>query len=266
MRPVDSGPGLTVGLVVHGQSRQDRRRAYYSDVLYACNKELVFDYLRDRHAIGRPSAARLRAARLGLPADNSQTLMRGLHFAIVDEADGILIDEARTPLIISREHEAEMSSPLCDALLEVARKLAPDTDYKVSEARRTVRLTPAGQAALPEMLGSLEGHWKAKRARDELIEQALAALWLYRRDQHYIVADQKISDCRRIYRQNHAGPAVAAWAPATDRGKGGLSHDGSSRDADTDHISTLFSALSLAVRYDRYGLGGCGRVPLRLRA
>jgi preprotein translocase subunit SecA len=192
LRPVYEALGLTVGLAVHGQSRPDRRHAYYSDVLYACNKELVFDYLRDRHAIGRPSAARLRAARLRLPADNSQTLMRGLHFAIVDEADGILIDEARTPLIISREHEAEMSTPLCEALLEAARKLTPDADYKVSQVKRTVRLTPAGQAALPNMLGSLAGHWKAKRARDELIEQALAALWLYRRDQHYIVADQKV--------------------------------------------------------------------------
>src|SRR3981081_1728094 len=114
LRPVYEALGLTVGLAVHGQSRPDRRHAYYSDVLYACNKELVFDYLRDRHAIGRPSAARLRAARFRLPADNSQPLMRGLPFAIVDEADVILIDEARTPLIISREHEAEMSTPLCE--------------------------------------------------------------------------------------------------------------------------------------------------------
>ncbi|WP_247386065.1 MULTISPECIES: DEAD/DEAH box helicase [unclassified Bradyrhizobium] len=192
LRPVYEALGLEVGLAVHGQPRPERRRAYYSDVLYACNKELVFDYLRDRHAIGRPSAARLRASCLGLPADNSQTLMRGLHFAIVDEADSILIDEARTPLIISREHEAEMSTALCNAILQAARKLSPVVHYGVSEVRRSVRLTPEGQAALPGLLSSLEGHWKAKRAREELVQQALAALLLYRRDQHYIVADQKI--------------------------------------------------------------------------
>ena len=192
LRPVYEVLGLEVGLAIHGQSRPDRKRAYYSDVLYACNKELVFDYLRDRHAIGRPSDARLRASRLGMPPDHSQTLMRGLHFAIVDEADSILIDEARTPLIISREHGAEMSTALCDVLLGAARKLSEELHYKISEVKRSVRLTPAGQSALPDLLASLEGHWKAKRAREELIQQALAALLLYRRDQHYIVVEEKI--------------------------------------------------------------------------
>ena len=192
LRPVYEALGLTVGLAIHGQARPDRRQAYGQDVLYACNKELAFDYLRDRHAAGRPSAARLKAANLGRPNAGSQMLMRGLHFAIVDEADGILIDEARTPLIISREHEAEMDTPLCEMLLAAAGKMIKEVDYQLSQAKRTVRLTPKGQAELPRLLGGLEGHWKAKRAREELVEQALAALLLYRKDQHYIVADQKI--------------------------------------------------------------------------
>ena len=118
--------------------------------------------------------------------------MRGLHFAIVDEADGILIDEARTPLIISREHEPDMDAALCELLLDVARGLSVGADYEVIAAQRSVRLTTAGQAALPALLADLKGHWRAKRAREELMEQALAALLLYAKDQHYIVAEDKI--------------------------------------------------------------------------
>jgi preprotein translocase subunit SecA len=191
LRPVYEALGLTVGLAVHGQSPLVRGRAYACDVLYACNKELVFDYLRDRHAIGRPSSARVKAARLARPR-GAQTLMRGLHFAIVDEADGILIDEARTPLIISHEHEPDMTVALCETLLAAARQLIEEADYKILKAARSVRLTPKGQAELPKLLTELQGHWKARRARQELVEQALAALWLYRRDQHYIVAEGKI--------------------------------------------------------------------------
>ncbi len=192
LRPVYEALGLSVGLAIHGQPRPERRQAYECDVLYGCNKELVFDYLRDRHAIGRPSATRIKAARLGRANDEPDTLMRGLHFAIVDEADGILIDEARTPLIISREHEADMDDALCKLLLDAARSLTVGVDYEVVSARRSIKLTPAAQAKLPQLLQTLQGHWRAKRAREELVEQALAALLLYAKDQHYIIVEDKI--------------------------------------------------------------------------
>jgi preprotein translocase subunit SecA len=191
LRPVYEALGLSVGLAIHGQQPPVRSRAYACDVLYACNKELVFDYLRDRNAIGRPSSARVRAAQLARPGD-AHVLMRGLHFAIVDEADGILIDEARTPLIISREHEPDMPPSLCETLLAAARRLEPHVDFTIAKARRMVRLTPKGQGELIGLQAALDGHWKAKRAREELVEQALAAFWLYRKDQHYIIADGKI--------------------------------------------------------------------------
>lgn len=191
LRPVYETLGLTVGLVVHDQSPQQRASAYACDVVYACNKELVFDYLRDRNAIGRPSQARIMASRLAHPRE-SRGVMRGLHFALVDEADGILIDEARTPLIISREHEPDMPGSLCATLLTAARGLRTGDDFTILKARRTVRLTPAGRERISALQASLEGHWKAKRAREELVEQALAALWLYHRDQHYIVTDGKV--------------------------------------------------------------------------
>jgi preprotein translocase subunit SecA len=81
---------------------------------------------------------------------------------------------------------------LCELLLDVARGLSVGADYEVIAAQRSVRLTTAGQAALPALLADLKGHWRAKRAREELMEQALAALLLYAKDQHYIVAEDKI--------------------------------------------------------------------------
>src|SRR6266849_5148579 len=97
--------GLTVGLVEHGQQFQDRQRAYACDVTYCTNKELVFDYLRDRLALGtRRAHARLLVDELfqdRAAGSSRKLLLRGLNFAIVDEADSVLIDEARTPLILS---------------------------------------------------------------------------------------------------------------------------------------------------------------------
>ena len=105
LAPVYNALGLTVGLVEQGQQPQDRQRAYACDITYCTNKELVFDYLRDRLALGaapRPRAPPARRDFQDQASGRSQRLLlRGLHFAIVDEADSVLIDEARTPLILS---------------------------------------------------------------------------------------------------------------------------------------------------------------------
>ncbi len=104
MRPVYEALGLSVGVVTQGQHPTARRQAYACDVTYCTNKDLVFDYLRDRIALGRKtSRIQLQIERVsGQSSRLSRLLLRGLHFAIVDEADSVLIDEARTPLIISR--------------------------------------------------------------------------------------------------------------------------------------------------------------------
>jgi preprotein translocase subunit SecA len=116
LRPVIERFGLTVGLIVHGQENGERRQAYAADVVYGTNKEITFDYLRDQTALAeaRGSARRKVAELLGRTRE--PLLMRGLHFAIVDEADSIFIDEARTPLILSRELEAEDASLYVTAL------------------------------------------------------------------------------------------------------------------------------------------------------
>ena len=178
---------LTVGVVAHGVARDERVRAYACSITYCTNKELVFDYLRDRVALGgRVGAAQLRARRVigGQPA---QTVLRGLHFAIVDEADSIFIDEARTPLILAVQ-AGEV--PHADAHAQALAVVAPfqrDLHFRLDDARRELHLTEAGALALAAATAGLGGPWGAAHQRGHLGTQALRALHLFRRDEHYLV-------------------------------------------------------------------------------
>jgi len=189
MRPLYQALGLSVGFVVAGMSSEARRRAYGCDVTYCTNKELVFDYLRDRITLGRkPGRIHLKIARLAAPpARASQLLLRGLHFAIVDEADSVLIDEARTPLIISDGGEVGDVAAFRNALASAA-ELEPGIDFTIDERERAVKLTEAGRTRLVEIFRAAGTRWR----RDELALQALTALHLMRRDTHYLIKDGKV--------------------------------------------------------------------------
>src|SRR5262245_16334512 len=128
--PVFAALGLTVGLVQSGQAASDRKAAYASDVTYCTNKELVFDYLRDRIAYRRErEGAPLQAAnQSGGPREGF--LLRGLHYAIIDEADSVLIDEARTPLIISAEKDNSGELGLYQTALDISRGLTVGQHYR----------------------------------------------------------------------------------------------------------------------------------------
>ena len=197
LAPVYNALGLTVGVVEHGQPPQDRQRAYASDVTYCTNKELVFDYLRDRLALG-PRRARTRLLideifKTAPAVRHQPLLLRGLHFAIVDEADSVLIDEARTPLILSGMQEgAEIEAGLYETALDIARRLAPGEEFHVRANEKAIRLTAHGERQIAKLAAGLPGLWAIRRARDELVVNALAALYLYRRDVQYIVADGKV--------------------------------------------------------------------------
>src|SRR5262245_14519241 len=189
--------GLTVGVVEHGQEAQDRQRAYACDVTYCTNKELVFDYLRDRLALGaRRGRARLLVDELcktSLAGQSQRLLLRGLHFAIVDEADSVLIDEARTPLILSgMPGEAENDTGLYETALDFARRLVPGEDFHVLASQKAIRLTAHGEGRMAELTVGLQGLWAIRRAREELVQQALSALHFFRRDVQYIIADGKV--------------------------------------------------------------------------
>jgi preprotein translocase subunit SecA len=196
-RPAFNALGLTVGLIEHAQQPQDRQRAYACDVTYCTNKELVFDYLRDRLALGaRRGRARLLVDELfktRLAGQSQRLLLRGLHFAIVDEADSVLIDEARTPLILSgMPGEAENDAGLYETALDFARRLVPGEDFQVLANRKAIRLTAHGEGRMAELAVGLQGSWAIRRAREELVQQALSAIHFFRRDVQYIVADGKV--------------------------------------------------------------------------
>jgi preprotein translocase subunit SecA len=197
LRPVYESLGLTVGLVEHDQNHEARRRTYACDITYCTNKDLVFDYLRDRLALGaRRSSARLLIDGLfgTTSAERSRhTMLRGLDFAIVDEADSVLIDEARTPLILSgTQEDADNDAGSYGVALDLARKLERGEHFLAAADERIIRLTERGERRLAELASSLGGLWSIRRAREELVQQALSALYLFRRDTQYIVSDGKV--------------------------------------------------------------------------
>ncbi|HET6789670.1 MAG TPA: prepilin peptidase, partial [Aquabacterium sp.] len=133
MTPLYRFLGLEVGVVVQGMARPARRQAYACAITYCTNKELAFDYLRDRVATQkRASRMHLALQRLGGDArDEPDLVLRGLHFAIVDEADSVFIDEARTPLILSVSRDAARESADAEAALALASQLVQGQDYSV---------------------------------------------------------------------------------------------------------------------------------------
>ena len=194
LRPVYEALGLSVGLVVHGLDADLRRAGYACDVTYCTNKDVVFDYLRDRMALGaRRSAARRLVDDLSdHHRRDNRLLLRGLQVAIVDEADSVLIDEARTPLILSGNDGHEGAAEMFDTALDLARALVASADFIIRRDERAVNLTPDGRTRLTDMTATRAGIWLARRAREELVEQALQALHFFHRDVQYVVVDGKV--------------------------------------------------------------------------
>jgi preprotein translocase subunit SecA len=192
MRPLFASLGLSVGTVLSGMSAAARRAAYACDITYCTGKELVFDYLKDRAAVGGESnRMRLRLGGL-LGAPVAPLLLRGLHFAIVDEADSIFIDEARTPLILSEKTGGEVDTLHFAEGLALAREMTEGVHFTVRHAHRELLLTPAGRQWLTERSLTLGREWRVRNAREHLAAQALRALHLFHRDQHYLVKDDKV--------------------------------------------------------------------------
>jgi preprotein translocase subunit SecA len=195
MGPVYEALGLSVGLIVSGMGPAARRSAYACDVTYCTNKEVAFDYLKDRIALGgRASRLRLLIERLAdAPGRAERLIHRGLHFGIVDEADSVLVDEARTPLIISDRRERGDEEQVYRTALELARELEAGRDFSVAEREREVRILDAGSRRLAEWAPTAGGIFSGRRRREELVRQALTALHLFHRDQHYLVDEGRVA-------------------------------------------------------------------------
>ena len=172
LQPLAQALGLTVGCVVQADDPAERQRAYACDITFVTAKELVFDYLRDGLAGARP-------------------LLRGLCLAIVDEADAILIDEARVPLILSQPGDAAASQA---HTLRFARTLHQGTDFVLDTEHLAAHLTDAGRGRLERAAASLaeachSPAWRNRLHREHAVGLALAAEHLYESGRHYLVRD-----------------------------------------------------------------------------
>ena len=171
MRPIYEYCGLSVGLIVHGLNYDERRYAYSCDITYGTNNEFGFDYLRDNMVIA-----------------SEHMVQRDLHYAIVDEVDSILIDEARTPLIISGE--GDKPTNLYYQIAKFIPRLVNEEDYKVDEKAHLVTLTEEG-------VRKVEKHFNIDNLSENMelahhVNQGLKAHGLMKRDRDYVVKDDQV--------------------------------------------------------------------------
>ncbi|TMD54477.1 MAG: preprotein translocase subunit SecA [Chloroflexi bacterium] len=193
MAPIYQALGATVAYIAHEKSAiydpaveldavdprhrhwrdVSRRQAYEADITYGQNSEFGFDYLRDNMAMDL----------------NDQVQQRGLHYAIVDEADSILIDEARTPLIISSP--AEDATETYYTFARVAAQLQPDTDYVIEEKQHAVTLTEEGISRAEKLL-RVKNMYEGDVTAVHYLDNAVRARALYRKDKEYVVKDGEV--------------------------------------------------------------------------
>jgi preprotein translocase subunit SecA len=194
MRPVYASLGLSVAAVTAEMEHHQRQDAYRADIVYCSNKTVVFDYLRDRIVLG-PTASdlQLKVERMaGSQARTGRLLLRGLHYAIVDEADSVLVDEARTPLIISASAGAEGDEATARTAYALAGQIAEGEHYRIYKGDRRVVLTEAGRQRLIDLCQGHGGLWAVPIRREEVVLRALTAIHLFHRDEHYLVREGKI--------------------------------------------------------------------------
>jgi preprotein translocase subunit SecA len=165
--------GLTVGVIQHGLTDEQRHESYFSDITYGTNNEFGFDYLRDN-----------------MKFDLAHCVQRGHHYGIVDEVDSILIDEARTPLIISGP--SDESTDKYYRIDKIIPRLRRDIDYQVDEKHRTVTLTEEGVARSEDLLSVENLYDPSNMEILHHVNQALKAHTLYKRDVEYVVKDGEV--------------------------------------------------------------------------
>ncbi len=165
--------GLSVGLIGYSVPPPAKAQQYNCDITFGTNNEFGFDYLRDNMAV-RPE----------------NQVQRPLHFAIIDEVDSILIDEARTPLIISGQ--AEKPTERYYQMAKIAARMRRDQDFTIDEKARAIMLTPDGVAKTEHLLGVTNLYDNANTEINHYVQQALKAEFLFKRDRDYVVKDGQV--------------------------------------------------------------------------
>ncbi|MBL8398026.1 MAG: prepilin peptidase [Candidatus Accumulibacter sp.] len=190
LRPLYRRLGLTAGAVTQETEPDERRHVYGRDIAYCTAKELVFDYLRDSISRTR-GQLRWHLEQLCGTA-GTKPLLRGLCMAIVDEADSILIDEARVPLILANATGNAQEQEFLAQTLALTDGLRAGVDFDFDRAANRVELTAVGRERLEQSTASCGAAWRNRLHREETVRMALAARHLYHRDLHYLVRDEQV--------------------------------------------------------------------------
>ena len=189
LRPLYEFCGVSVGCVTSIMPAADRARGYAQDVTYTTSKEVVADFLRDRLRLGdrQHPTRRLLHRHLAPHEAPEGVVMRGLHTAIIDEADSVLIDEAVTPLIISAARESAAMQELYASVWTITNQLRAGEHYQVDLRYKEVLLLPAGRRRIDELVDELPARWRGAARPVELVEQSLTAREFFRKGKQYVV-------------------------------------------------------------------------------
>lgn len=196
LEPVFRFLGLRVASAAACQKPEERREAYKADIVYVTAKQVAFDWLNDALALGAsPESLTSRLSVLTQVSDRKihEPMLRGLCLAIVDEADSLLVDEARIPLVLAAAQERETAEDVEAVIaLGLAEQLREGVDYSVTPTTRLVQLTESGRAELSRLSRKIAHVWQSSRYREERVEQALTVLHKFERDRDYIVRDGRL--------------------------------------------------------------------------
>lgn len=193
VRPILEQLGLTVGCAVHEMEPAEKRAAYACSITYCANKELVFDYLRERARVERASvlAYRLQLSGIGRVFDQSGPLVNNLDFVLIDEADSVLIDEANIPLILTEPVDVTLTKEFVGQAIDLVER-APETVWEAPDALGYRGLRPEALVRLIGALSDPAPEWKSLAIAEEMISKARMAQDRFTRDVHYIVEEDAI--------------------------------------------------------------------------
>ncbi len=194
-KPIFDFLGITIAFLPEGGSTEEKREAYAQEITYGVGYEFGFDYMRDQLAIMRhPSSGpgeELRLAILRREKPEPDTCQRGLAYAIIDEVDSVLIDEAGSPLLISEASQSGFSDEPFRVAMEQIEELIEDEHYSLDMQKRKVELTSAGRKAIFRENGRIP--WNSlRRPWETYILNALRAKYLFLADEQYVVEDDKV--------------------------------------------------------------------------
>jgi preprotein translocase subunit SecA len=196
MKIVYNRAGLIVDAVVGGMEESRRAQAYQADVVYTTSHNLLADFLKDRIQLGalaNPDQRLVKRILSPQQVSSHQLVQRGLHTAIVDEADNVLVDEAVIPLRISRKYRNEPLRQACILARDLVEPLQRDSDYQCNEQQMEVHINDQGWDKIINSRHGMPVFWQGERRFREVAEQALSAREFFKRDKDYVIHEDKVS-------------------------------------------------------------------------